>query len=366
MIFALLIFFVLLYHFINSKHYHNKQKVYIQLCTVILILISGLRHESVGNDTFASMKNFERAINMSWSDVFSDFWLRYLHPNTDWGKDPAEYILYKCLSLVTHDSRIFLFLIAALVLIPVGYFIYKFSNNLVATMFTYVFFTVLLYQYVPNSAVRQPIAMASYLLSLVFLKDKKYFYFVILLLLGSLFHKSVLIGIFILPFVFFNNIRKSYKLSLLIFLIVLLFYNEIGHILVGDNEIYGSYLQDSYYASVGSRPINVILLFVMFYILGFFYMKSDTEQKEHSFEYYGTCLALIFIPLIWIDPSMLRIIAYFALFVPLFLGRLSANSHQRMIFLSIIIIVLMLKSFSESKYGFMWQDMQLHDRYLRN
>lgn len=366
MIFALLIFFVLLYHFVNSKHYHDKQKVYIQFCTVILILVSGLRHEAVGIDTFANMQNFERAIFMSWSDVFSDFWLRYLHPNTDWGKDPAEYILYKCLSLVTHDSRIFLFLIAALVLIPVGYFIYKFSNNLVATMFTYIFFTVLLYQYVPNSAVRQSIAVASYLLSLVFLRDKKYLYFVILLLFGSLFHKSILIGLLILPFVFFNNIRVSYKFSLIAFLIVLFFYNEIGRILVGDNEIYGSYLQGSYYAGVGSRPINVILLFVMFYILGFFYMKSDAEQTEYSFEYYGTCLTLIFIPLIWIDPSMLRIIAYFALFVPLFLGRLSENSHQRMILLSIIIIVFMLKSLFESKYGFMWQDMQLHDRYLRN
>ena len=169
---SLIVFLLILYRSLVKSNSKNSRKQFIIITTIVMILISGLRHEGVGNDTLATMMGFEQTIDKSWQEVFTDFWGKYFNPNVYVGKDPGEPVFYKTLSLFTTDTRVFLFVVAIIVLLSLGCFIYYSTQSLQTTLFSYIYFITLSYNYIPNSSFRQAIAFAILLLGYIALNSK--------------------------------------------------------------------------------------------------------------------------------------------------------------------------------------------------
>lgn len=363
---SLIIFILILYFLLVNSKVKNPRKKFIVITTFVMILISGLRHEGVGNDTYATMLKFEEAATTNWKDVLSDFWVRYFNPNISIGKDPAEMLFYKLLSYITSDSRVFLFVVATIILVSLGYYTYKCTQSLRSTLFSYILFISISYGYMPNSSFRQSIAFAILLPAYLYLKDKKYLLFILLLLLASFFHKSVFITSIILPFMFVKqkDVKMIYWLFLIPFVFVFFNYRYVGFLLGDFNDVYGSYLGLNYY-NYHSQPFMVILMILGLYLYNGVGLKKDADSEKNVIYILGGAQTLVFVSMIRLDPSALRLISYFAVLMAIQVGNSSGGSvFMRNVF-SVIISIFLIKAAlnPDDGYRFMWQEKKLHDRY---
>lgn len=361
---GLITFLLILYFWILNSKSRNPEKKFIVIATVVMILISGLRHEGVGNDTLATMLKFEETVNASWSDVFSNFWERYKNPDKYIGKDPGEMIFYKTLSLFTSDSRVFLFVVATIVLVSFGYFVYRSTQSLRTVLFSYIFYITITYGYIPNSSFRQTIALAILMPTFVILNKKKYISYVLLLLLASVFHKSVLISLIVLPLMFVRNSKQLYWFSLIPFLFVFFNYRLVGSLLSGFSDIYEGYLAINYY-SQHNQPIMVILMVLGLYLyIGVLPKSKEVVERDKLF-LYGACLTLILVPLIRLDPSALRLISYFGVLMGIQVGNSCIKTNQMRTLFGVIVFIFWAKAAlnPDDGYRFMWQEKKLHERY---
>lgn len=327
-----------------------------------MVLVSGLRHPSVGNDTWGTMDKFQRISQTTWSEVLVSFWDNYFNPNTTTGKDPAEDIFYKVISMFTDNSRVMLFIVAIIALTSIGIFIYKHTTTLQEVLFSYIFFLTLFYQYIPNSSVRQPLALAILLFAYSNLEKMKIKNFIILLLFASLFHKSALIAGLLLPLSMMKNTRSVYFLFIPLFLVVILYYQFLGTLLMGVSEIYDNYLQASFYQS-SSRPFLVIVLMVGLYVfIAFSGVPRKSDDIRERLMYYGTGMAMALVPLIWLDPSMLRLICYFGFYMAYAVGKAAENAKSSKQIMTLIYLIFIAKILVTSdNYHFMWENVSLYN-----
>lgn len=363
---ALILVCVLLYYFNKNNYNRLTIKRYIVFVTLLLIVVSGLRNEAVGNDTYAYMRAFDN-YNASWSDIFYNFWDTYLNPGVDGnGKDPGEQVIIKALTYIVPNSRCFLFVVSTMLLIPLGMFVYRNAKTLEIACFFYVFYITMFYPYLPNSAIRQSLALSLLLIGFMLLQKNKWITFLGILFIATFIHKSIFIAVLILPFYFFKNTRIYYKLSLLLFVIMLFSYNYVGVLLSAQSEIYEMYGTGAYYAYNQSVPYMVIIMMLGLYIIGWFGINNDENLIDNRLFYGGAAMSLVWVVMVRLDPSLIRMTAYFGpwmgLMVPYALQKWKPNSFITMF--TIILLIFIVRAITTSdNYNFLWQEMQLHERY---
>ena len=362
MLLILVSFFILMYFFLHSLgETLDYRKNFVIVAAITMIFLSGLRHEYVGNDTFVTMMKFDYYSETPWRYILEDFWEKYSNPNSDTGKDPGEEIFDKLISYIVPDSRGFLIAIAFFVITSISIFIYKHARTLHSVMFTYIFYAMMFYPYIPNSAARQSLALGIVLFAYTLLMKKKRIEFIILLLLASTLHKSSLIAGIMLPLSYFNKVRLVYYGAIPAFLFMCFFYNEAAEILGAANDIYEGYILNNYYETRGkARPFMVIVLIAGLYLYNIIIMERDPNREYNKYYYYGTALTLVFTPLILFDPSAIRLASYFGLYLGMCIGNLSnITTITRNGFIPIIaIFYLRVASQPDDGYRFMWQEKE--------
>jgi transmembrane protein EpsG len=334
--------------------------------TVALTVVSGLRHEGVGNDTFAYMQAYESSDIKEWRFLMDNFVDNYLSPTNNEAKDPGYKIFTKILYHFLPSGRLYLFVVALMYLIPFGFFIRKYSKNLPTTLFAYTFYLSLFWSYLPNSAIRQSITIGAVLLGYICLYNRKWILYIIVVLLGSLFHKSGLIVLGLLPLLYYVNAKIFFKYTIVLFFLSLMFIDHIALLFIDQSDIYNNYLGGEYYGGTnGGRPIMVILLFFGLFIIALMGLrKVDIKDDAQKLLLFGTSLSLIFLPLIWVNPSLIRIIGYFAPLMGIMVGESFDKINMGSFLRKIIITLFLYHSLSSfNSFKMMWQYMELHDRY---
>ena len=358
----LMIIAIFLYFFLKNKN--NANKSYIIGMSVILIVVSGLRHEAVGNDTLAYMQLYEGVGSESWSSITDNFLDNYLNPLDKSGKDPGYRVLTKVLYTFLPDARLYLFVVAVIFIGAFGYFLSKNSKSLETTLFSYMFYLALFWGYLPNSAVRQSLTIGAIMVGYTFLQQKKLAQFILLVLLGSLIHKSGLLVLILIPLYYFINANKFYKYSIALFALSLLFSDQFAMLFMDQNEVYNNYLGGYYGGENGSKPFMVIILFFGLYIFGWMGLPEDANEEGNRLNYIGISLALVFLPLIWVNPSLIRIVGYFAPFMGIAVGDSFGRINNGSLFRILVIVVFIYHSLSYfDSFKMMWQHMELHERY---
>lgn len=361
----LIIFSIVLYQLFKGYSFEIANKKYIICITVVLVVVSGLRHEAVGNDTLAYLMAYEQYGTESWTSLLGSFIDNYLNPMSNAEKDPGFRVFVKILYNIIPDGRFLLFVVATIMLGGFGYYNSKNSESLETTLFSYIFFISLFYGYLPNSAVRQSITVGLCLFGYTFLQERRLLLCLLMFFLGTIFHKSGLIAILLVPMFYFLNSLKFYKYVFVIFALALMFSNQMAAIFMDHNEIYDGYLSGGYYGNNNeSRPYKVILLFLGLYAISWLGLCKNSKIESHKLKYSGASLALIFLPLIWVNPSLIRIVGYFAPFIGIVVAESFDNLQQGSLIRKCVITLLLLNSLSSiDSYKFMWQHKELHERY---
>ena len=363
---SLIVICILLYYGIKNKTDKRTIKNYIVFITFLLILISGLRHEAVGNDTFAYMTHFDRVSSMKWSEILDNFWDSYFNPGENGnGKDPGELIIIKLLTYVLPGPRSFIFIVSALLLIPLGIFVYQNSEDLSTSCFFYVFYISMFYPYLPNSAVRQSFALALLLVGYLLLQKGKVWQLILCLFLSTFIHKSIIISILILPFYFFKKTKMLYKWSFVLFIIMLLAYQYVGSFLSMQSDIYEMYGKN-YYTQGQSAPFMVIIMMTALYIIGLLGLRNDRDAYKNRLIYGGAAMTLVWVVMVRLNPSIIRLTAYFGPWMGLMVPnsiKLWDKRNFNLAFFIVLMVFVTRAVITPDNYHFLWQEMALHERY---
>lgn len=143
-------------------------------------------------------------------------------------------------------------------------------------------------------------------------------------------------------------------------------YQYVGILLSAQSEIYEMYGTGAFYAYNQSVPYMVILMMFGLYLVGWLGIKNDDEAVDMRLMYGGAAMSLVWVVMVRLDPSLIRMTAYFGpwmgLMVPHALRKWKPNSFETIF--ALILIIFTIRAFiTPDNYHFMWQEMKLHDRY---
>ena len=340
----------------------------IYWATIILCLLSCLRNLAVGNDTFEYYLSFEKIIATSWNEIWNNLWAYYLGEAI---KDPGFDVLQKLFQWLSSNFMLFEFFVALLFLSALGRIIYKSVDSLTGCFMSYVFYITLFYNYLPNSAIRQTIAMGILLWAIIFIIEKKGKIIVpiLMILVASTIHKSVLLGILPILLYYYRNPRLIFRLALIGAPLIYLFGRDVAQYMamLSASDRYMGYVIGSFYGAEESKPIVFILQMILLYLLGLVHVpKWNNDESYVRLGYVCFSLAICFVSFIWINPNLMRVIAYFSLWGVVYLPNMIKSFHRYRPIIYIVVLILLLARpivGGGHPYAFYWQKMELHDRY---
>ncbi|SDA11372.1 EpsG family protein [Ruminococcus sp. YE71] len=245
-------------------------------CGILISLIIGLRHPSMGNDlrwydSYGYLGGFQRIGTLPWGITsYQNYEIGYIFFN-------------KVLSCFTRDNQIFLIVCAVCSIAPFTYVIYRYSTD-IQTSYIILFgtpvFTMMF------SGLRQSLAIGIVILSLPFIKEKKIIPFILTIFIATLFHDTAIIFSLAYPL---YNYGKLLDKKTLIFLITIVFalrkplLSSVGSLISHKNTI------------DNNGSINMFI--ACFALLVFFLLATkdnDVEINGLMKIYYISCICMVF------------------------------------------------------------------------
>lgn len=137
------------------------KKRFLYLAIGLMVLIMGLRAQTMGVDLRGYLASFETLNEYSWKEILGlESYLNY----------ERGYIIFnKLVGSIWCNRQFFLFVCAAISIIPVGIVIYKCSPDPLLSIIIYIGLPVFLLNY---SGLRQAIAIGILILSFEFMTEK--------------------------------------------------------------------------------------------------------------------------------------------------------------------------------------------------
>ena len=348
---------------IRIKQIKTDRKLFIVLISIILILQSGLRNWAVGSDTYAYYEAFERVKYSSWSELLQKFVDVY---QLGEGKDPGYDLLQKILQFVINDYQLYLILIAIIFFSAFGYFIYKNTSRVSDAILAFVFYSVLFYAFFSITGHRQTIATAVALFCFELIKKRKLLPFLILLLVAATIHKSVLIFIPLYFVAKLKNVKLYYGFILFFFPLLFVFRVPVSNFF----KVIGGYAEDFGINSQAGTPVFTALMILIAVFVFMRYKEVLLIKTEAKLYYIAFALALFFVPLTWVNPSAMRVVQYFSIFmvvlIPVVVRSFTLNSvkwERAVYYLILAALIIVFIQSGGIEYKFFWQEMRLGDNY---
>lgn len=181
----------------NSVQYRNILFIFSVLTVgLLLIIISGIRDTSIGTDTVMYKRIFNEA---NWHNFLC---LRY----------EKGFLLFVILSKkILNNFNFFLLCYSIFFIFLTLYPIKKYYNSY-GVIILYLFVCIIFFR-ISFNAMRTGIANAILIIGYPFIKEKKYFKFILIVIFASLFHYSSLLGLLLL---FSNRIKKENRIYIII------------------------------------------------------------------------------------------------------------------------------------------------------
>lgn len=357
-ILVLILIFVLFLKLQNSQvgttQYNKARTVLAVFVTIVLILQSGLRHVSVGPDTYNYYCHFIEDIHLSWSAIFQNFIDVYL---LGVGKDAGYVVFEKLFSLVSSDYQIYLIFVATLFFSPLMFLIYNNTKRMEDIWLSVLIYFSLFYHFFSVTGIRQTVATSFCLIAYNYIQQRKIVPFFIIVFCGAMIHKTALI---FLPFYWIAPIRQVNKLffaAMILFPVMCImgyqFTTQLA-LLSGSENYIG-------YADEGSRGAYNLIMFYIFVALVVFwkYRKNYCFLESHSGIFNAVSLGLILLPLSFNSPNLVRLAQYYSIFIIPFMGYVNepSNKFPRLPILILLVIVLIYKVISTGdEYIFFWEN----------
>ncbi len=206
----------IIFHFLIKGE--KKKKLAIIITTLLCLgIMTGLRSTNVGTDTPAYSMLYEKASLLEWSQ----FKLDHLEPG---------YVLLTKLFAKNHvQFQAFLCVTALIIYLPMGFYLYRNSNNVTLALLFYICFDVFILNL---SSLRGAIVLALFLLAMECLKIKKIYiavplYIIIIALATSIHVTAAICLVYPLIHYFVKAKKTFYILAIAGFFIITLYGAQI-------------------------------------------------------------------------------------------------------------------------------------------
>lgn len=167
---------------IQNKSYQNGKKVYIVIFSILLIVITGLRADTVGKDTMMYHQLYDITRSAS---SFSSAVQAWQNKSIEVGFLFLEFLLGRIV-----DFHLASLIFAAISIVPVMILIYRYSENYWLSLFVYLAFGMYVFTF---AGVRQSLAMGICCIAFLFAIENKFIKYIIAIVLAVFIHKSAVI-----------------------------------------------------------------------------------------------------------------------------------------------------------------------------
>ncbi|QUE87223.1 EpsG family protein [Exiguobacterium alkaliphilum] len=324
-----------------------KRGWFVTFATIQWIVLSGFRHITVGDDTAQYKALFLGTEGLPVSALTNDFFKIVFTES----EDPGYYLFQRLVQFVITDYQVYLVLIALIFMIPLGYFIYKYSTE---PLISFLLFSVLFYEFFAVTGLRQTVATALVvLIGYHFIRAKRLVAFLAILFVALTIHKSALI---FLPFYFLADKRltKPYILGMLgVIAALFAFRGPFFNLLVSLSGY------DTYSALDGAGAINFSVMLMTVLLVALWRRDEILQNNPQAIHYFNALfLAACFLPLTFINPSMMRLVQYFTLFLLLMIPEIIKTFERRervVVYYAAVTLLLLLFLQDAPVYTFFWQ-----------
>lgn len=255
----MIIYLIMLLISLFFAHLYTKhtKKIYAFLSMLPFLLISGLRY-GIGTDYFYRYApDFNIIVNGG--EV----------KNLELGFK----LLYKLIGFFTNDYAVLFIITSMLVIIPIFYTIFKFSKKPVLSI---LLFFLTGYFFLSLNMVRQFVSMSILFSTYHFFVQKKYFYWILAIVLAFFIHQSSLIFIII---ILFQKHLLFKPVFLFIFSIIILLFSKHLHLLL---IFLFSLTPFSHYMSTGYAEIDFNVTLLILNVFSYCFMYYFLMQKSKN------------------------------------------------------------------------------------
>lgn len=320
-----------------SKEDLNKRRFFVIYSCIYIALFSGVRDVSIGSDTIAYMVKYDDISGLSWSQLFDMLYQHYL--GSEKIKAPGYFLLQKVIKLFLPYYQLYLVFIAFVFTSQLSRIIYRES---LYPLMSFIIYLCIFFEFFGVTGHRQTLATAiSILFGYRFIVERRFLPFLVLVLIASTLHKTALI---LIPFYFVARFSHTLKFTPIIFIAFLGIYllkEKVFYFL----SVAGDYEQYSEFESKGAYTFSLLYcLVVAFYFR--FYTKILKYRGTADITLNALWFGLMFIPLVFVNPSVMRIVQYFSLFmilaIPDLIRCLNRNIQLVMYYLCIVLLILLV------------------------
>lgn len=301
---------------------NGRRKTELIVFFTIFMLLLMFRGADCGVDTAGYLSQFSRRSDMSWGDLF-----RY--EDTERG----YLVLNKLISLLGKNPQIFLMITGLLTALPLLYF-YKREAEL-------PFLTIALFLAVAPfpmyfSGIRQSLAMGLAFPAWYLARDKKFWKFILIVLLAMQFHQSAFIMFAIYPLYHVRVTTKWLYAVVPLMVVAYLFNDVIFNFLI-------TFLWDDYGVAEDTGATTVLLLLILFAIYA--YLLPDEKDLEPDVIGLRNILLLSILLQCFAPVHILamRMNYYFLQFVPILIPKIANRSrpqYRKVANISVIVMTL--------------------------
>lgn len=333
------------------------RKIFVIMSASSWVLISGLRHWSIGADTYGYFHSFQRARQITWKEslkILKDVYvLNEAAPTLSLRgvyKDPGYLIFEKIIGLFTGNYQIYLLIVAMIIFSSLALFVYRNSSD---PLLSFIIFSTLFYSFYAITGIRQSLATSL----IVFLgyeniKNKNLIAFFLLTIISFTLHKSVLV---FAPFYFFAHINVDRKYILTMIGILLALFAGGPSLILNIASWFG-YVREEVYR--GNTYNYVIMMLLIGFSIVTFYRKLIDKEPTRKYELNATILGVFLTLLTLIDQSLMRVQQYYSLFILISIPTMTDlfKKNSKYIIKGVLIILLVLFFLSNApNYMFFWE-----------
>ncbi len=292
--------FLIAYWIYERRNGLTGRNRYLLVTSILIFLLMGLRNMAIYGDTIGYVINFKSMESKSIGEVA----LR-------WIKDPVFYLSTKIFGdIVQYDYTCWFLAIAAVYMIPMYFFLKKYSPNIMFSWITFIFLGLLLFT---MAGLRQTVALGLTLWAFMYLMKRKDLYFFVLLFISYLMHGPSVIFILIYPFVRWRP--KFTKISVYLYITFIIFGIAFGTVLLpkitaflGEQDYryieYGENLTGSTYTYMIQQ---LLLVIPSLYVL-----RNRWHEETVGLFAHLSMLSLAFVSMSPVIAEMFRVSMYFS------------------------------------------------------
>ncbi|MBQ3020233.1 MAG: leucine-rich repeat protein [Clostridia bacterium] len=333
----------------------RKKLLFVIIACTQWVLISGLRADSVGDDTKNYMEYFDKHGTLSWGRIFGGLknYIRTGEMGSVWYMDfePLFIVFNKTVSIFTTNHIAYKFIIAIIFMSALGSYVYKYSED---PCLSFILYGALFFNMFSLTGYRQVLSVAFILFGWRFIKERKLIPFLCILFVAYFFHRTTLIFI-LLYFLANKKITSVYLISIIAILLSMIVFRKqvftFVKVFVGYEEYVGNY---------GFKQQTFALLLAALTGVAIWRYKYVLKKDSTAIQYYnGLILAWLMFPLAMESPSCMRLVYDYGfvllLLVPLIVQSFNKKEDRLIAYGGIYALFALQILTSGFTYAFFWQ-----------